>query len=102
MAQPCQRALYALYDARRFVIESLTRSDETNTFSSRNRCPDLADVCAAQRKRTQSSPVCGLCPRTVLHHAQLRRRKGTCLTDDLHLCAVRSDRKHPMAASKKG
>jgi hypothetical protein len=42
-------------DSRRFVIESLTRSDETNTFSSRNRCPDLADGCAAQRG--QSSAV---------------------------------------------
>jgi hypothetical protein len=30
------------------VSESLTRSDETNTFSSRNRCPDLADGCPAQ------------------------------------------------------
>src|SRR5512140_3762071 len=32
-----------------FVSESLTRSDETNTFSSRNRCADLADGCAARR-----------------------------------------------------
>jgi hypothetical protein len=26
----------------------MTQIDETNTFSSRNRCPDLADGCATQ------------------------------------------------------
>jgi hypothetical protein len=44
----------------------------------------------------------GNAPRTVLHHAQLRRRKATCLADHLHRCAVRSGRKHPVAASEKG
>ena len=65
----------------RIVFDCRTANDpammsstvETNTSSHHFCRPALADVCAAQRKRTQSSPVCGLCPRTVLHHAQLRR-----------------------------
>jgi hypothetical protein len=92
-----------LFDCRMANDPAMMSSTvETNTSSHHFCRPALADVCAAQRKRTQSSPVCGLCPRTVLHHAQLRRRKATCLADDLHRCAVRSGRKHPVAASEKG
>jgi hypothetical protein len=81
-----------------FVIQYST--GETNASSHLFCRHPLADVCATQW--TRSSPICGLCPRAVLHHAQPHRRKATCLADDLHRRVVRPNRKHPVAASEKG
>lgn len=72
---------------------------EKNTLSHQRRRSDLADVCAPQG--TRSSPICGLCPRTFLHHARRDRRKATCFADNLDRRDVRSDRKHRVVASGK-
>jgi hypothetical protein len=65
---------------------------ETHTSSHHFCCPALADVCTAQR--TQFSPVCGLCPRTVLYHAQLPII-GNVVVPPAFLAAV-SFRRHPI------
>jgi hypothetical protein len=64
---------------------------ETNTSSHHFCRPALVDVCAAQR--TRPSPVFGLCPRAVLHHARSSRPKAACVTDDHHRRCRRCGRK---------